>query len=120
MTTFGRSQRWPCSSIMSSLYPVLSRIINVFMTCCSDVLSFYKEERVGETTNQISILAARTKKSKGEVLGELTETTIGIHKRIVKILERSPEASAIYKRFTAGYIHFHTSTARYRLKDLDL
>ena len=86
----------------------------------SDVLSFYKEERVGETTNQISTLAARNKKSKLETFSELTETTIGLYKRIVKILEGSPEACEAFKHYAAGYVRFHTSTTRYRLEDLDL
>ena len=86
----------------------------------SDVLSFYKEERVGEATNQISMLAARTKKSKLEAFGELTETTISLYERIIEILEGSPEAREVFKHFTAGYIRFHTSTARYRLEDLSL
>ncbi|KAG8214421.1 isoprenoid synthase domain-containing protein, partial [Butyriboletus roseoflavus] len=86
----------------------------------SDVLSFYKEERVGEMTNQISMLAARTQKSKLEAFGELTETTIDLYKRIVDILEGSPEVCEVFKHFTAGYVRFHTSTARYQLEDLDL
>lgn len=90
------------------------------MLLFSDVLSFYKEELVGETTNQVSTQATRTNKSKLETFGELTETTIGLYKRIVKILEGSPEACEAFKRYTAGYVYFHTSTARYRFEDLDL
>ena len=90
------------------------------MILFSDLLSFYKEEQACETTNQISMLAARTKTSKLEVFGELTETTIGLHKRIIEILEGSPEACEVFKHFTAGYVGFHTSTARYRLDDLAL
>ncbi|KAH0831846.1 isoprenoid synthase domain-containing protein [Lanmaoa asiatica] len=91
-----------------------------FIHNTNDVLSFYKEERVGETTNQISTLAARTKKSKLEAFGELTETTIGLFKRIVKILEGSPRACEAFKHYTAGYVRFHTSIVRYQLEDLDL
>ncbi|KAH0831860.1 isoprenoid synthase domain-containing protein [Lanmaoa asiatica] len=91
-----------------------------FINNVNDVLSFYKEEQVGETTNQISMLAARTKKSKLETYDEMTEATIGIYKRIVKILEGSIDACEAFQHFTAGYICFHTSAARYRLKDLDL
>ncbi|KAG8214413.1 isoprenoid synthase domain-containing protein, partial [Butyriboletus roseoflavus] len=99
---------------------VLSHVDPLLTAEFSDVLSFYKEEQVGETTNQISTLAARIKKSKLETYGELTETTIGLYKTIVKILEESPEACEMFKDFTAGYVRFHTSTARYRLADLDL
>lgn len=90
------------------------------MSLFSDVLSFYKEELVGETTNQVSTLAARTNKSKLETFGELTDTTISLYKGIVKILEGSPKACEAFKRYTAGYVYFHTSTARYRFDDLDL
>lgn len=84
------------------------------------MLSFYKEERVGETTNQVSTLAARTDRSKLDIFEELTETTVGLYKRIVKILEGSPEACEAFKHYTAGYVRFHTSTVRYRLEDLGL
>ncbi|KAG8214403.1 isoprenoid synthase domain-containing protein [Butyriboletus roseoflavus] len=94
--------------------------MTLFINNVNDILSFYKEERVGETTNQISTLAARTKKSKLETYGELTETTIGLYKRIVKILEESPEVCEAFEHFKAGFVYFHTSTARYRLEDLDL
>ena len=102
------------------MYLVLAHADPSLIPYFSDILSFYKEERVGETTNQISTLAARTKKSKLETFGELTETTIDINKRVVKILEGSPEACEAFKKFNAGYVRFHTSTARYRLEDLDL
>lgn len=86
----------------------------------SDVLSFYKEERIGETTNQVSTLAARTKRSKLDTYSELTETTIGLYKQIVKILEGSPEACDAFKKYTGGYVRFHTSIPRYHLEDLGL
>lgn len=105
---------------MSSVYLVLSHVDTSFMTYFSDVISFYKEEQAGEKTNQISTLAARANKSKLEVLGELTQTTIGLHKRIVEILEESSEGFAVFERFIAGYFRFHASTAKYRLRDLDL
>lgn len=104
---------------MSSVYLALSQV-DAYLTCFSDVLSFYKEERVGETTNQISVLAARTKKLKLETFTDLTDTTIGLYKRIVKILERSPDACEAFRHYTAGYVRFHTSTTRYQLEDLDL
>lgn len=83
-------------------------------------MSFYKEELAGETTNQISTLAARTDKSKLETFDELTETTIGVYRSIVRILEGSPEACEAFKQYAVGYVHFHTSLGRYRLEDLDL
>lgn len=102
------------------MYLVLSQIGALFIYDFSDVLSFYKEERVGETTNQISTLAARAKKSKLETFSELTDMTIDFYRRIVNILERSPEACEAFKHYTSGYIRFHTSTTRYRLEDLNL
>lgn len=93
-------------------------LILVLKTYFSDVLSFYKEERVGETTNQVSTLAGRTKKSKMEIYDALTETTIGLYKRIVNILEGSPGACEAFKHYTAGYVRFHTSISRYHLEDL--
>ncbi|KAF8551268.1 terpenoid synthase [Imleria badia] len=94
--------------------------LRVFINNVNDIMSFYKEELAGETTNQISTLAARTDKSKLETFGELTEATIGVYQSIAKILEGSPEACEAFKQYAVGYIHFHTSLARYRLEDLDL
>ena len=71
-------------------------------------------------TNHISTLAARTMKSKLEVFGELTEAAIGLYKRIVKILEGSPDAREAFGHSVAGYVRFHTSSGRYQLEDLDL
>ena len=102
------------------MYLVLSHVGTLFTMVFSDVLSFYKEELVGETTNQVSTLAASANKSKLETFGELTASTIGLYKEIVKILENSPEACEAFKRYTAGYVYFHTSTTRYRFEDLDL
>jgi len=94
--------------------------MTLFIHNVNDVLSFYKEELVGETTNQVSTLAARAHKSKLDAYSELTEATIGLYKEIVKILEDTPEACAAFKDYTAGYVYFHTSTTRYRFEDLDL
>ncbi|KAF8443150.1 isoprenoid synthase domain-containing protein [Boletus edulis BED1] len=94
--------------------------MTLFIHNVNDVLSFYKEELVSETTNQVSTLAARANKSKLETFGELTERTIGLYKTVVKILEGSPEACEAFKRYTAGYVYFHTSIKRYRFADLDL
>ncbi|KAG9315972.1 isoprenoid synthase domain-containing protein [Chiua virens] len=94
--------------------------MTLFIQNVNDVLSFYKEERAGETTNQVSTLAARTRKSKLETYGDLTETTIGLYKRIVAILEGFPEACEAFKLYTGGYVRFHTSLQRYRLGDLEL
>ena len=102
-----------------SVYLVLSHIDNLFMTHFSDVLSFYKEELVGEATNQVSTLAARTKNSKLETFGGLTKTMMDFCKRVVRILEGSPESCEAFKHYTAGYVYFYTSISRYRLKDLN-
>ncbi|KAN0074715.1 Isoprenoid synthase domain containing protein [Tylopilus felleus] len=93
--------------------------MTLFIHNVNDVLSFYKEELVGETTNQVSTLAAHANKSRLETFGELTEATIGLYKEVVKILQDYPEACEAFKRYTAGYAYFHTSTTRY-FEDLDL
>ena len=88
--------------------------------CFSDILSFYKEELAGETTNQISMVAARNKTSKLDALNALAETTMDIVENTIEILNESPEACEIFMKFVIGLVHFHTSVGRYRLAELAL
>ncbi|KAI9566389.1 hypothetical protein HD554DRAFT_2117762 [Boletus coccyginus] len=78
------------------------------------------EELAGETTNQISIVAARNKTSKLDALNVLAETTADIFASTVEILNGTPEACETFKKFAIRLVRFHTSVGRYRLADLGL
>ncbi|KAF8132098.1 isoprenoid synthase domain-containing protein [Boletus edulis] len=91
-----------------------------FINELNDVLSFYKEELAGENRNQISIMAARNKESKLEILRRVVDSILDLYKTIMEVLEGSPEASDAFRQFTVGFYHFHFAVQRYKLEDLDL
>jgi hypothetical protein len=84
----------------------------------SDILSLYKEEIVGEEGNLISLLAARRKISKIEAHRQVTDEALECDQAILELLEGDSNARDAYKSFRAGYIAFHTSLTRYRLREL--
>lgn len=90
------------------------------MSCFSDILSFYKEDLAGETTNQISIVAACNQTSKLDALNALAETTADLFEKAAEMLDGSPEACESFKKFATGFVRFHISVGRYRLADLEL
>ncbi|KAH7885526.1 isoprenoid synthase domain-containing protein [Phlebopus sp. FC_14] len=92
----------------------------LFIHNMNDILSFYKEEEAGETTNQISLIASRNKTSKFEAFETLAQVTAEQFVQISKILEASPAACHAFRQFAAGYVAFHTSLERYKLADLQL
>lgn len=84
----------------------------------NDILSFYKEELAGEDDNFVHM---RAKLSGDTILGtlqELCDETIGLVSSISNTLETSPKHLNIFKEWLSRYVHFHTSTTRYRLKEL--
>ncbi|KAF8554184.1 terpenoid synthase [Imleria badia] len=92
-----------------------------FINELNDVLSFYKEELAAEDTNQISLMAARSKVSKLETLARMARSVTDVYGTIVGILEgSSARACDGFKQFVVGYFDFHFTVERYRLADLDL
>ena len=86
----------------------------------SDVLSFYKEELVGENGNYVSLEASQKGQEKIPVLRELARDVSLCVSRVESILEGSTsEAKAAFQCFKSGYVSLHTSLdSRYRLNDL--
>ncbi|KAF8834117.1 terpenoid synthase, partial [Paxillus ammoniavirescens] len=104
-----------------------------------DLLSFYKEELVEESTNFIAMIATRKGISRVEAFEELAGNTVELYRRIISILEDSPQpglgsmtgmacrdnegtsrAREAFKQFAAGFILFHLSSERYRLMEVGL
>jgi len=108
---------FPCEIPVEDYIQALPGMM-LFSNNTNDILSFYKEELAGETTNQISIVAVRSKTSKLDVFNALTETTVDIFESAVEILKGSPEACEAFKKFATGLVRFHTSVGRYRLAEL--
>ena len=88
----------------------------------SDVLSFYKEELVGENGNYVSLEASQKGQEKIPVLRELARDVFLCVSRVESILEgttSSSEAKAAFQCFKGGYVSLHTSLdSRYHLNDL--
>jgi len=78
----------------------------------------YKEEIAGEEGNFISLLAARKMISKTKAHRQVTDETLESDRVILELLGGNNEALEAYKRFRAGYVAFHTCSARYRLREL--
>ncbi|KAF7367637.1 Terpenoid synthase [Mycena sanguinolenta] len=78
--------------------------IGDYFCLANDVLSFYKEELAGETTNQVHLRADTTGKHPKRVLIEMVEEVRDLHIRITTTLEEQPEALAAWKTFEYGYM----------------
>ncbi|KII94515.1 hypothetical protein PLICRDRAFT_120583 [Plicaturopsis crispa FD-325 SS-3] len=94
--------------------------LEVFINCTNDLMSFYKEELVGEQVNQVSLIAKCRCITKREALRVLEDQVVAAHDNIVEILAPHEDAACAFKRFVRGYIAFHTSLKRYKLDELDL
>lgn len=83
----------------------------------SDLLSFYKEYKDGETDNYMSQLAISNGQTQSQTLRNVAEKLVAIDRRIKNILGSGGERHA-WESFTAGYVEFHLRTPRYRLEEL--
>ncbi|KAI0928173.1 terpene cyclase [Taiwanofungus camphoratus] len=83
----------------------------------NDILSFYKEELAGEKGNYMGDRAITTGKPTLETIRDVIDETIIITERIRKILGEGPAREA-WESFAKGWISYHTSSARYRLREL--
>jgi len=83
----------------------------------SDILSFYKEEKKGESANYVSFLAASRGITKLDALRDIIDETVNVHHNILKSLKDHPEAYEAYINFFHGYVRFHSSP-RYKLDEI--
>ena len=86
----------------------------------SDILSFYKEELLGECANYMSILATSSRTPKHVVLKNVADETSAAYNRAMETLSSNPKALEAYRKFGLGFVAFHTSLPRYKLTELDL
>ncbi|KAF5373373.1 hypothetical protein D9757_009757 [Collybiopsis confluens] len=92
----------------------------IFINNGNDILSFFKEESDGESTNRISLLAASSGLSKIQVLHDLVNEAAIANDNVLEILKHSHAAYNAYRKFSCGFIGFHLALKRYRLVELDL
>ena len=82
----------------------------------SDIFSFYKEEKIGETNNYVSLYAQSHGKTKPEALKELLDETVSVIRHVQDILSGTERWA--WDEFVAGYTQFHLHTPRYLLNEI--
>ncbi|ETS84956.1 hypothetical protein PFICI_02981 [Pestalotiopsis fici W106-1] len=90
----------------------------IFTNVVNDVISFYKELAAGEKGNYIDQRADREGVSVVTALRINAEEGIAAYRRVLVILANEPEYRANFEAYARGITHFHTSSRRYRLRDL--
>ena len=83
----------------------------------SDLYSFYKEAKAGETDNYVAQFAAVNGQTPLEAVRTLTEKLLAADRKIKDVLGDGPERKA-WEAFTTGYAEFHLRSVRYRLKEV--
>jgi hypothetical protein len=94
--------------------PDLALVINH----TNDILSYYKEEIEGDTTNYMSHVAASRALTKQDALHAIVEKTVHAHHNILEYLGPHTEACDAYVSFFVGYVKFHTASKRYRMEEV--
>ncbi|KAG1883952.1 isoprenoid synthase domain-containing protein [Suillus subluteus] len=94
--------------------PDLAVVINY----TNDILSYYKEEIDGETTNYLSRVAASRALTKQDVLHEIIEKTVQAHHNILNCLRPHAEACDAYVGFFSGHFKFYATLKRYKMDEI--
>ncbi|KAG2114149.1 isoprenoid synthase domain-containing protein [Suillus discolor] len=92
--------------------------LRIVINHVNDILSYYKEEIEGDTTNYLSLMAASRTSTKQDALREMIEKTVQAHHNILECLRPCSEAYDTYVHFFEGYIKFHAALERYRMKEI--
>ncbi|EMD37274.1 hypothetical protein CERSUDRAFT_113927 [Gelatoporia subvermispora B] len=91
--------------------------IMAFLPYINDIMSFYREESVGEEGTYITDRAYASGKSHLEVLRDVVDDTVAVASRVRKLLGEGPARDA-WDVFVKNYIAFHVSTPKYRLREI--
>ncbi|KAF8634534.1 hypothetical protein AX15_000833 [Amanita polypyramis BW_CC] len=97
-----------------SALPPMIRIFNHG----NDVLSFYKEELAGETSNYISICARVNRTNKLDELKKTVDETVDAYQQVEKLARTFPNVHGTYMLGWAGHLRFYLSLTRYRISEL--
>ncbi|KAI1341518.1 isoprenoid synthase domain-containing protein [Xylariaceae sp. FL0016] len=90
----------------------------VFTNIVNDVISFYKELLAGEKGNYIDMRAEKDGTDVVAAQRALADEGIQVYGRVLKTLADAPEYRANFEAYARGITHFHTSSPRYRLREL--
>ncbi|KAI1267861.1 isoprenoid synthase domain-containing protein [Xylariaceae sp. FL1019] len=90
----------------------------VFTNIVNDVISFYKELLAGEKGNYVDMRAGKDGVDVVTAQRTLAAEGIAVYKRVVAALADAPEYRANFEAYARGITHFHTSSPRYRLREL--
>ncbi|KAJ4424663.1 hypothetical protein N0V82_000591 [Gnomoniopsis sp. IMI 355080] len=122
----GLTTAYACFSYPKTLYPDMGLFLEalpdmaIYINIINDVLSFYKEEAVGETHNYIHNRAKCEQRDPLVVLEKVRAETLACVKRIRSILKGRPHYLESWERQVMGMIAMHKVNPRYRLSDLGL
>lgn len=100
---------------MFAVQPALS--CSLISVICSDILSFYKEELVGEQANFVHERARVTGKSIQQALRDTLDEVVDAVIRAREVLHGEQERGA-WESFLEGYVVFHFYCPRYKLMQL--
>lgn len=89
-----------------------------FTNIVNDVISFYKELLAGEKENYVAMRALADNVDLLTALQDMADEGIRLYKRVMAGLEGAPEYQANFDAYAKGITHFHTSSPRYRMKEL--
>ena len=84
----------------------------------SDVLSFYKEELVGETSNYISLYARTNNINQMDAFKKTLDDTIDIYSNLEQLAQKYPSVYGPQLAGWSGYFRYHLTVPRYRLTEL--
>ncbi|KAK7966476.1 uncharacterized protein PG986_000753 [Apiospora aurea] len=90
----------------------------VFTNIVNDVISFYKELLAGEKGNYIDMRAEKDGVDVVAAQRALAEEGVAVYHRVLATLADAPEYRANFEAYARGITHFHTSSPRYRLREL--
>ena len=82
----------------------------------SDILSYYKESKAGETGTYILSYAKINNKTEIQALKDFVERAVTIVERIRTLTKGN--AREAWDRFMVGYTWFHMMASRYRLREI--
>ena len=117
ITKYRRRLQWSRLWIMQSRsYFCASQTISDMR--CSDVLSFYKEELAGETSNYISLRAKINKTGKLEELKNVVNDCLSAYRQIEQLERDFPAACGPLAPSWPAYLRSYLSVPRYKLLEL--
>ncbi|KAK7057910.1 terpene synthase [Favolaschia claudopus] len=120
----GMAQAFACAIFPKHTHTNVAAYIQVlpdidrYMCLVNDILSFYKEELAGETTNYVHLTAQIEQKHSHRVLVEMVQEVGELHERIAATLQEDPTALQAWLTSEHGYMAFHLALKRYKLSEL--